>query len=225
MKLEAVHLTKTWPDGRVAIRDFTAAFAAGSITALIGRNGCGKTTVLRMLAGLLEPDSGKVTLPKGRRGFLFQQGALWPHLNVQQQLELPLRLVLGQLDPEQRARELMDKYGIGDLATKFPAELSGGQQQRVAIARCLCVEPVAVFLDEITNALDPAAHHEVELLVEEMKARSLIVITCTHDLVWVQRRADQVIYLHNGEVVRSGIAVEVISGQNDPMFAGAGNLK
>lgn len=225
MKLSANRLCKHWSDGRLAVHDFSAEFYPGEITALIGRNGSGKTTILRMLAGLLEPNSGTVARPPGRIGFLFQQGALWPHLTVRQQLQLTMRLVATKDQPRGRAEQLMKEFNIESLGERYPAELSGGQQQRVAIARCLCVSPSVVFLDEVDNSLDPAARHEVTTLIERLRVRGLVVVASTHDLYWVKNSASKAIYIKEGAIIRNGTPEFVMNDDSDEMFSSTHSIR
>ncbi len=188
----------------------------GSLTALLGASGCGKTTLLRLIAGFDDPDSGTVTVgerlvagpgrnvPARRRdiGFVPQEGGLFPHLsvagNVTFGLPRRLRRDIG------RVRELLALVGLdGDLADRAPHQLSGGQQQRVALARALAPEPSIVLLDEPFSSLDATLREDTrQAVAAALTATGATAVLVTHDQAEALSMADQVAVLRDGRLVQ-----------------------
>ncbi len=199
---------------------------AGEFVALVGESGVGKSTLLNCIAGLDDADAGHVRLaPRdgsvhdvtmlsddGRAllrrrhlGFVFQAFHVLPHLNVAENVELPLRL-LGTPDRE-RVDELLDAVGLTGLAARMPAQLSGGQLQRVAIARALVHRPSLLLADEPTGNLDPTtAARVLDLLLEQTRAHGAACLLVTHSVAAAQR-ADRVLVLTGQGIVTQGVAV------------------
>ncbi|HWM24517.1 MAG TPA: ATP-binding cassette domain-containing protein [Chthoniobacterales bacterium] len=219
MPFSAQSVSKRWPDGAVGIADLSAEFLPGTLTALVGRNGSGKTTILRLLAGLLLPDSGSIKHPPGRIGFLFQRGSLWPHLTVREQLMLALRLVAKDPDAGAAADNTLAGMKLTAIARCYPSELSGGQQQLAEIARCLCLKPQVILLDEIASSLDPVAQEEIYRRVDGLRESGLTIVASTHDIPWARRASDVVIYVADGKVIRQGPPNEVMDDPADAMFS------
>jgi molybdate transport system ATP-binding protein len=190
--------------------------APGGVTTLIGRSGSGKTTILRMLAGLTRPDAGRLTCaeevwfdagtganfpPQRRRiGFVFQDDALFPTMTVEQNLRFALR-------PEQDPRaveSMLAITGLSSLARRYPAKLSGGQKQRVALARGLVPEPSVLLLDESLSALDGEARAELQdeflRLHRERKFTALLV---SHDRAEISKLSTSVLVLSGGRLASS----------------------
>ncbi|MGW1174927.1 ABC transporter ATP-binding protein [Kitasatospora sp. NPDC002543] len=199
-----------------ALRGIDLALARGSFTAVMGPSGSGKSTFLQCAAGLDRPDSGQVRLGgeditalsenrltelrRSRIGFVFQSFNLLPSLTVEQNVLLPLRLA-GERQDRGRARELLERVGLGEHGRRRPGQLSGGQQQRVAIARALITRPDVVFADEPTGALDTRTAHEVlALLRQAVDSLGATVVMVTHDPV-AASFADRVLFLAAGAVV------------------------
>ena len=188
--------------------------------ALIGPSGGGKSTLLRIVAGLEYPTSGAVVLNdkpieyhddallRHRRsiGTVFQAYNLFPHLSALRNITLPLEKVHGRTGPE--ARELAEvtlrRFQLLDHAHKKPAELSGGQRQRVAIARAIAIKPQVVLLDEPTSALDPEMTAEVLELIEEIKREGRDLLLVTHEMGFAHRLADRVALLAGGRIAEFG---------------------
>ena len=176
-------------------------FADESKTAIIGPSGFGKTTMLNLIAGILLPENGNVTvedtvvnqLNDGERrnfriqqiGFVFQDFRLVPYLNVLDNIMLPFRInaiLKVSSGDTARAYELADELGIGKMCRKFPAKLSHGERQRVAIARALINKPKVILADEPTGNLDPAnKNHIKNILFQAVEKHSATLITVTHD--------------------------------------------
>jgi len=188
--------------------------------ALIGPSGGGKSTLLRLVAGLEYPSAGTVELNgtridyddeallRHRRsiGTVFQAYNLFPHLTALRNITLPLEKVHGRLADE--ARELAEgtlrRFRLLDHAHKRPAELSGGQRQRVAIARAIAIKPQVVLLDEPTSALDPEMTAEVLELIEELKNEGRDLLLVTHEMGFARHVADRVALLAEGRIAEIG---------------------
>ncbi|WP_250005644.1 ABC transporter ATP-binding protein [Actinoplanes sp. M2I2] len=211
-------LYKTYDGGVTALDGVTAAFPAGSFTAVMGPSGSGKSTLLQCAAGLDRPTGGRVfidgaeltatddtAMTKFRRtrvGFVFQDYNLLPSLTVEQNVVLPLRLA-GRRADRHRVREVLDRLGLGDRAQDLPERLSGGQRQRVAVARALVTEPAVIFADEPTGALDLRSAREVlTLLRTVVSGHGRTVVMVTHDPV-AAAYADSVLFLADGRLAGS----------------------
>jgi putative ABC transport system ATP-binding protein len=211
-------LTQTYLSGGRDLRvlnNITFAVEPGGFLAIVGPSGSGKTTLLGLLAGLDRPTAGTVvldgqdlsTLTEDQRaklrseqvGFVFQSFQLIPTLTAQENVQVPLEL---RGEPaEARARELLDRVGLGDRADHYPAQLSGGEQQRVALARAFSARPQILFADEPTGNLDARTGATIIDLLTELNRESgttLILVTHDRDLANLARR---VIRLSDGQVV------------------------
>jgi polar amino acid transport system ATP-binding protein len=188
--------------------------------ALIGPSGGGKSTLLRIVAGLEYPTSGAVVLNdkpieyhdeallRHRRsiGTVFQAFNLFPHMTALRNITLPLEKVHGRTPEEARdlAEGTLRRFQLLDHAQKRPAELSGGQRQRVAIARAIAIKPQVVLLDEPTSALDPEMTAEVLELIEEIKREGRDLLLVTHEMGFARRLADRVALLSEGRIEEFG---------------------
>ena len=222
MKLETRQVTKRYGDF-FALNG--ASFQTGTdarVVALLGPSGGGKSTLLRVLGGLLLPESGEVVvndqpLPHEpdealktlrKNGFVFQGYNLFPHLSALQNIVLPLCAVHGFSEPEakERALELLTRLGLEEHSHKRPAELSGGQQQRAAIARALAPKPDLLLLDEPTSALDPVMTGEVLDVIRELAESGQQIVLATHEISFARKVADWVVFLAKGRVEESCVA-------------------
>jgi polar amino acid transport system ATP-binding protein len=199
---------------------------------LVGPSGGGKSTLLRILAGLDVPVAGSVTfdgvpLPRDeaalrryRRtvGTVFQAYNLFPHLTALENLLLPLVHVhgLSRDVAAERVRGPLARFGLADHAHKRPAELSGGQKQRIAILRALVVEPSRLFLDEPTSALDPEMRGEVLGMIGELRESGAQFVLVTHEMAFARRVADEVAFVAEGRVVAHGSATDFFDRPTDP---------
>jgi polar amino acid transport system ATP-binding protein len=228
MRLEARSLTKRYGDFQALTEASFATADAARVVALLGPSGGGKSTLLRVLGGLLLPEEGEVrmddeVLPHDpaaalavlrRNGFVFQGYNLFPHLSLLENITLPLREVhgLNSADAEARALELLERLGLAAHRLKRPAELSGGQQQRGAIARALAPRPRLLLLDEPTSALDPVMTGEVLDVVRELAEGGQQIVLATHEISFARHVADWVVFLAGGRVLESREAAAFFSG-------------
>jgi len=203
--LELRNLTKRFGNKQI-FSNYDLVIPEGKIVAIVGQSGGGKTTLLRMLAGLETIDSGTLiyngqTLPleelekRHLLGFVFQDFQLFPHLSVLENLILsPIKTQnMSRSDAEDKARKLLDTLGLANHATAYPFSLSGGQKQRVALARAMMIDPEIIGYDEPTSALDPELRKEVERLILENRATGITQIVVTHDMQFAENIADEII--------------------------------
>jgi molybdate transport system ATP-binding protein len=201
--------------------------APPGITVFFGDSGAGKSLTLRMIAGLMRPDRGRIALegrvlsdhtekiwipPRSRRfGFVFQQESLFPHLTVLGNILFGGR-GLPKADRLHRGHELLEKLRLETLADKDPGEISGGQKQRVAIARTLMMRPEALLLDEPFSALDLLNRKYMrDCLVEVMRGLKIPVLLVTHDLVEALTLADQLLILSEGRLLQQGSPQDIVA--------------
>ena len=191
------------------------------ITAVIGPSGCGKTTTLRILAGFLSPDEGSVllegrdiaSLPPYKRPFntVFQRYALFPHLDVYDNIAFGLKLQKMPSDEiDKRVRKVLKMVSMTDYEDRDVESLSGGQQQRLCIARALTVEPEILLLDEPCSALDVKATALIEDMLLRMK-RDYTIVTVTHNIAQAKRIADDVAVMFDGRLIEYSPAQELFS--------------
>lgn len=188
------------------LSNFSLTIPEKQILAIVGPSGGGKTTLLRMLAGLETIDSGEIfyngeSLPldelEKRRllGFVFQDFQLFPHLSVMENLILsPIKTMgMSEVDAKKKAADLLARLGLEAHADAYPYSLSGGQKQRVALARAMMIDPEVIGYDEPTSALDPELRLEVEKLILQNRELGMTQIVVTHDLQFAENIADQIL--------------------------------
>ena len=220
--------------GELAL-DVDLTVERGECLALAGPSGAGKTSILRMAAGLLRPDAGRVEangetwldteldvdVPAEERrcGYVFQHYALFPHLSAWQNVAYPLRGV-SRRERHERALELLERFGLGKLADARPHTLSGGERQRVAVARALARGPEVLLLDEPLSALDArtraSAARELAAVLREGEAPALLV---THDFAEAAQLGDRVGIVDQGRVVQQGTATELAASPRSAFVA------
>lgn len=203
--LELKNISKTFGT-KMIFDNFNLTVEDGKVLSLVGPSGGGKTTLLRMLAGLESIDSGEI-IYNGQSvaidhletlnllGFVFQDFQLFPHLSVLDNLILsPVKTMgLSKEKAEQKARDLLERLGLKDHVTAYPHSLSGGQKQRVALARAMMIDPQIIGYDEPTSALDPALREEVEKLILQNREAGITQIIVTHDLAFAENVSDQIL--------------------------------
>lgn len=229
--LEVANLTKSFKQGK-AVDDVSLTIPEGKFVCFLGPSGCGKTTLLRMIAGLEQPTSGSITL-KGRDitatpthsrnfGMVFQALALFPHLNVADNIAYSLRLrQMGRLFREERVAELLDLVALPGVEKRSIDQLSGGQRQRVAIARALAQEPRLFLMDEPLSALDAKLrdHMQVELRQLQQKLK-ITTIFVTHDQREAMTIADVVVVMSNGRIQQMGSPIDIYRRPANRFVAG-----
>lgn len=194
-----------------AVSDVDLSIQRGEFVALIGRSGCGKTTLLRMIGGLLAPSAGTIevdgnNLWRGttvdesaitKLGFVFQESNLFPWLSVLDNIALPMKLRgAGKQDRRARASELADLVGLGGFEKSYPRELSGGMRQRAAIARSLSTEPDLLLMDEPFGALDALTRERMNLELQRIVLETTsTVVFVTHDIPEAVFLADRVVHM------------------------------
>lgn len=210
---------------------------AGKVLAVLGKSGSGKSTLLKCINQLETPESGAIAigeqsftfgpsfkasradLKKLRHsvGMVFQQFCLWPHLNVLQNLTLaPVKLgYLSATQAKDKAMRLLERFELADKAQAKPNSLSGGQQQRVSIARSLMLNPAVMLFDEPTSALDPEMTQEVLLLINELKQDNITMLISTHEIGFAKSVADEVAFLHKGNILERGATSIIEAPQTD----------
>ena len=231
------HLSKRYGDKR-ALDDVSLEVHSGELVALLGSSGCGKTTLLRAVAGLTQPSAGRIlfdgrdvtALPTRQRpiGMVFQSYALFPNMTVRQNIAFPLK-VRGQ-DAKRAARrvdELLALIGLGPWADHHPAQLSGGQQQRTALARALAPAPAVLLLDEPLSALDAVVRlhlrDEIRRIQQSIRTTALLV---THDQSEALAVADRVVVMRQGrieQVATPAVLYETPSTEFSAAFIGNRN--
>ena len=203
--LELKNISKKFKDRQI-LSDFNLTVEENKILAIVGPSGGGKTTLLRMLAGLEKIDSGEIIYngeslsideleKRNLLGFVFQDFQLFPHLTVLENLVLsPIKTMnMEKNDAEKKAIELLEKLGLEKQINNYPTSLSGGQKQRVALARAMMVNPKIIGYDEPTSALDPELRLEVEKLILKNRELGITQIVVTHDLQFAENIADSIL--------------------------------
>jgi cystine transport system ATP-binding protein len=223
--IELTHIEKRFGDN-VVLKDISVTIAEGTVTALVGPSGGGKSTLLRCVNLLEIPTAGTIRLGeeaitfepnrktgwdaiqrlRRQTGMVFQNFQLFPHQTAIENVMEGLLTVLkwSKDKAEARAQELLEKVGMSHKADAWPSTLSGGQQQRVAIARALAPSPRVLLCDEPTSALDPELAEEVVEVLNRLAAEGTTMIMATHDLRLASKVADQVLFLDGGLIVESG---------------------
>lgn len=244
--LRVEHVRKSF-GSELVLDDITLQVPEHSVTVLIGASGSGKSTLLRCINLLEQIDDGQIFLAgdditaidakpdlvRQRIGTVFQHLNLFPHLNVLDNITLAPRVVHGvaREAAEQRAMDLLTRFGLAAKSTAYPDRLSGGQQQRVAILRAVATDPLLLLLDEVTSALDPVLVAEVLDLVAELRTEGMTMVVATHEMGFAKRVADQVGFLHGGHLLEIGTPEQVLDQPRTPELAafltalrGAGRL-
>ena len=218
-----------YPGHAPVVKDIDLALAPGEVHCLVGRSGCGKTTLLKLAAGLLTPSAGQVLL-QGRRpaggaqvGFVFQAPTLLDWLKVRDNVLLPISLQRRPASQDIAAADaLLAQLGLASFVDRYPRQLSGGQQSRVALARALLLQPPLLLLDEPFAALDAITREEVQRdLLRLVRERGTSVLFVTHDIAEAVFLGDRVSVIARGHIVRT-VAVGDEAGRRDsPAFGAA----
>ncbi len=216
MEIGLREITKSYGE-KTVIQSTSLTIEDGSFTTLLGPSGCGKTTLLRMIAGLETPDSGEIyfdnecvfshkkgiNLPPEKRGlgFVFQDFALWPHMNVFENVALGLRAAKETKELDKRVHNALRSVRLDDFAKRYPHQLSGGQQQRVAFARAIVIEPRCILFDEPLSALDALLREEMRGELRELTHNlGITSVFVTHDQTEAMSMSDKIAVLNAGVV-------------------------
>ena len=210
------NVNKFYGDFQV-LRNCSTHVKAKEVVVVCGPSGSGKSTLIKCANGLEPIQSGTITvndvsvgekntnlnLLRSRIGMVFKNFELFPHLSILQNICIAQEMVLNRSKSEstERAFALLDRVGLSDQATKFPAQLSGGQQQRVAIARGLAMDPVVMLFDEPTSALDPEMINEVLDVMVNLTQKGVTMMVVTHEMGFAKRVDDRVIFMDQGQIV------------------------
>ncbi|MPW23418.1 ATP-binding cassette domain-containing protein [Paraburkholderia sp. CNPSo 3157] len=213
------------------LKEINLEVRPGEVLVLIGASGSGKSTVLRIMAGLETADSGEVWVNevplhevrrakeiRGHVGMVFQQFNLFPHKTALGNVTLALIKArkMSPADARKRAMDVLDRVGLADRAEHYPSQLSGGQQQRVAIARALAVEPGIMFFDEATSALDPELVGEVTEVMRGLARDGMTMVVVTHEMGFARKTADRVVFMDKGVIAEQGVPEQIfVTPQNE----------
>ncbi len=229
LQINAQNLVHSYGAQRV-LDGLNLSVAVDHTLAIIGPSGGGKSTLLRVLAGLLVPESGDVTVNdtplvfqeaalrayRQKIGVVFQAYNLFPHLTALQNVLLPLEKVHSVTHSRERAMTVLQRLGLGAHIDKKPAELSGGQSQRVAIARALAIEPEFLLMDEPTSALDPEMTAEVLEVVADLRNEGRALILVTHQMGFARQAADAIAFVGQGRVLECAPSTEFFESPSTP---------
>ena len=220
MSIEVKNLIKKFDD-KVVINNISFKVDDGEILAIVGFSGSGKSTVLKLICGLIPYDSGEVITSEGDIAMVFQYSALFDSLNVFDNISFALRerkdlrKKYKKSDLQKIVSEKLELVGLKGIENKFPSELSGGMQKRVSFARAIVTKPNTILYDEPTAGLDPMSSTLIEdyivQLKKEINAASIVV---THQMSTIMRTADRVIMLYDGKIVFEGTPQELAKQDN-----------
>ncbi len=233
VKVEGIH--KSF--GRLEVlKGISMDVHEGEVFVLIGPSGSGKSTLLRTINHLEKINAGRIWVDgdlvgyrqvgdklhelrdseivhsRAKIGMVFQHFNLFPHMTAVDNIVLAQRTVLNRKSDEakRRARELLERVGLGDKTDEYPARLSGGQQQRVAIARALAMDPKVMLFDEVTSALDPELVQDVLDVMRELAKEGMTMVVVTHEMGFAREVANEVIFMDQGVIVEQGPPKQVI---------------
>lgn len=217
MFIEIEGLCFRYPNApKAVVQDFSVTIEQGEVICILGESGGGKSTVLRLVAGLEIPSKGRIKIneitmvdqsvfvqPEKRGvGMVFQDYALFPHMTVAENIRFGLNKMSNK-EKDHRINQMLDLVSLGGYRKRYPYELSGGQQQRVAIARTLAPKPSLLLLDEPFSNLDTELRSKIrEEIKTILKQTSITVIFVTHDKEDAKSMADRVVILHQGRIVK-----------------------
>ncbi|MEE9335698.1 MAG: ABC transporter ATP-binding protein [Granulosicoccaceae bacterium] len=213
---------KTFPNGAKALDPMSLTIEGGETLIFLGPSGCGKTTTLRIIAGLESPDSGgkvlfddedvtKLPIEHRNVGMVFQSYALFPNMNVQQNIAYGLKIrKVSITDITQRVNEMMEMMHIGELQDRSIDQLSGGQRQRVALARAIAVRPKVLLLDEPLTALDALLRERLRVDIDSLlRSLGITTVYVTHDQAEAMSLGDRIVVMDRGQVAQVGTPREI----------------
>ena len=229
--MEVKDLCKDFGSLRV-LKNLNETIVKGDVMVVIGPSGSGKSTFIRCLNLLEQPTSGQifyegeditrkgfnVNLHRQKVGMVFQQFNLFNNLSVLENLTISQEKVkkMPAADARKKAMELLERVGLADKASAYPAQLSGGQKQRVAIARALAMEPEVMLFDEPTSALDPEMVGEVLQVIQDLANEGITMVVVTHEMGFAQKVASRVLFMDGGMIVEQGPPKEIFENPQNP---------
>ncbi len=220
------------------LRHISATIGDGEFLSILGHSGCGKTTLLKILAGFITPTAGQIffggdlysdagrSVPPEQRdmGMVFQSFALWPHMTVRQHVEFPLQCRhgkdMGRKDRQQAVDDALEMTGLADLAGRYPDELSGGQRQRVSLARAIAAKPALLLMDEPLSALDADLRISMRREIRRIhRLTGTTVIFVTHDQAEALSLSDRIMVLNDGGIEQLGTPEDIYLRPQTPFTA------
>lgn len=228
---------KRYPGGNFAVKNFNLEIAHGEFVSFLGPSGCGKTTTLRMLAGLERNTEGLISLdseivsnaktghftpPEKRKiGMVFQSYAVWPHMNVFENVAYPLKIAkVAKSEIKDRVEKILSVVEMQGLSNRMPNQLSGGQQQRVALARGLVMQPRVLLLDEPLSNLDAKLREKMRTDIRMIQqSLHLTVVYVTHDQVEANTMSDRMVIMKDGMIVQIGTPKEIKANPSNSFVA------
>jgi phospholipid/cholesterol/gamma-HCH transport system ATP-binding protein len=238
--IEVKNINKTFGENHV-LKDISLSFMPGKTNLVIGASGSGKTTLIKCMVGLHEADSGSILfdsssfdeLDKKKRrelrqqiGMLFQGGALFDYLTVEQNISFPLNMFteMGEEEKKERVNFCLKRVNLNNANNLYPSELSGGMMKRVAIARAISMKPKYLFCDEPNSGLDPQTAILIDNLIHEITQEyKITTVVNTHDMNSVMEIGDNIAFIHKGQLAWQGDKDSIVSSNtkelNDFVFA------
>ncbi len=229
--IEAINIHKRFGEEEI-LKGISAKFERGKTNLIIGQSGSGKTVFLKCLIGLFAPNEGEICFDgksilkmddeekrdlREHIGMLFQGGALFDSMNIEENVMFPLRLFTNQKRDEMlhRVNQVLKRVNLENVNTKFPSEISGGMQKRVSIARAIVNNPRYLFCDEPNSGLDPKTAILIDNLIQEItKEYNITTIVVTHDMNSVMEIGESIVFLKNGKLVWKGSNKEIFKTNN-----------
>jgi len=214
------------------LKGISTTFERGKTNLVIGRSGSGKTVLLKCLVGLFEPNSGKIffedkdmcsmnteehRILREETGMLFQGGALFDSMNIEDNVMFPLRMFSDKKRPEmlERVNAVLKRVDLENVNKKFPSEISGGMNKRVSIARAIVNNPKYLFCDEPNSGLDPRTATLIDQLIQDItKENNITTVVVTHDMNSVMEIGEKIVFLKNGNLVWQGNNKEIFKTDN-----------
>ncbi|HNV81258.1 MAG TPA: ABC transporter ATP-binding protein [Tenuifilaceae bacterium] len=232
--LKLTNISKRWEG--FTLKDITLTVGKGDYFILLGPSGAGKSVLLEVIAGLIAPDGGDITLNDANIthlkiqerdiGLVFQDLALFPHLNVHHNIGYPLyRKGYKSREVNRRVVELAQELGISHLLKRFPPTLSGGEQQRVALARTLALNPSLLLLDEPLSSLDVERKVEIRRLLRDLNRKGQTIVHVTHDYEEAIALGNRIAIINNGAIEQIGSPQEVFGKPTSSFVAGFGGVR
>lgn len=236
-EVEIESITKVFDRTTVAVNNFSVHINDGEFVTLLGPSGCGKTTTLRMIAGFIEPSDGRIFIggqsvsdpnnsiwvpPEKRNiGMVFQSYAVWPHMNIRDNVAYPLKIKkVPKAKRYKQAEEVLELVRLEGMGRRYPNQLSGGQQQRVALARALVMHPQVMLLDEPLSNLDAKLREEMRFEIKDLQVKTgVTIIYVTHDQAEAMAMSDRIVVMNQGKIHQIGTSEEIYRRPSDQFVA------